>query len=264
MNGEKRFLVDVGMKDLPFPIRALSKADPAGQPTHASISIEARIMHDFEAEWIDRFIQIVHSHRDHIGSKTLQQNLADYVKGLKADVVRVTFDYPFFVEKRTPVAKEKCLVKYNCSYSAKIPSLEDKPRVFFKIAVPCITTYPLSDETRGGGLFGQLSTVVLETESQKEVYPEDLVALVDRHALVPLYSFLTREDQEAVIKKIHSERKTSVVMVDGIKSELAMDRSLDFYSVRCMNYGMLHSYSTVIGTEKNLWVPFSGADEDEV
>ena len=262
MNTEKRFLVDVGMKDLPFPIRALSKADPDGQATVASISIEARIMHDFEAAWIDRFIQVVHSHREHIGSRTLRQNLGDYVKALKADVVRVTFDYPFFIEKVTPVSKEKCLVKYSCSYAAKVPSLEGKPKVFFKVAVPCITTYPMPGDEQGNGLFGQLSTVVIETESVTDVYPEDLVALVDRHALVPLYSYLTLEDQRMIIGKVHSERKTSVMMVDGIKSELSQDRSLSFYSVRCMNFGMLHSYSTVIGTEKNLWVPFSGMDDE--
>ncbi|MCX5790215.1 MAG: GTP cyclohydrolase, FolE2/MptA family, partial [Elusimicrobia bacterium] len=104
----------------------------------------------------------------------------------------------------------------------------------------------------------------IETESVKDVYPEDLIELVDRHALVPLYSFLTQEDQEAVIKKIHSERKTSVVMVDEIKSELAADRNLAFYSVRCANFGMLHSYSTVIGTEKGWWAPFRGFDDDDI
>jgi GTP cyclohydrolase I len=250
------------MKDLPFPIRALSKADPDGQATVANISIEARIMHDFEADWIDRFVQVLHSHRDRIGPSTLRQNLADYLKALNADVVRVTFDYPFFIEKHTPVSKEKCLVKYNCSFSAKSPSLEGKPRVFFKVAVPCITTYPVSDAEGGNSLFGQLSTVVIDVESTKDVYPEDLVALVDRHALVPLYSYLTREDQRAIIEKVHSQGKTSVVMVDEIKNELSRDRGLSFYSVRVMNYGMLHSYSTVIGTEKNLWVPFSGMDDD--
>ncbi len=264
MSSEKRFLVDVEMRDMPFPIKALSKADPAGQPTVANISIEARIMQEFEAAWIDRFIRVLHSHREHIGTATLQQNIPDYVKALNASVVKVTFDYPFFVEKRTPVTNERCLVRYNCSYSAKVPSLEGKPRVFFRISVPCITTYPVADEKGSGGLFGQLSTVVIETESQKDVYPEDLVALVDRHALLPVHSYLAPEDQQAVIRRIHSEHKTSVMMVDGIKSELATDRGLSFYAVHCKNYGMLHSYSTVVGTEKNLWVPFSGMEEDEI
>ena len=72
------------------------------------------------------------------------------------------------------------------------------------------------------------------------------------------------EDQEAVIQKIHSEKKTSVVMLDEIKNELAADKSLKFYSVRCMNFGMLHSYSTVIGTEKSWWTPFSGMEDDSL
>ena len=53
MKDEKRFLVDVGMKDLPFPIKVESKANPDGQATIANISINARIMHEFEAGWID-------------------------------------------------------------------------------------------------------------------------------------------------------------------------------------------------------------------
>jgi GTP cyclohydrolase FolE2 len=136
--------------------------------------------------------------------------------------------------------------------------------VFFKMAIPCITTYPASDPEKTGGLFGQLSVVAIETESQKDVYPEDLLDLVDRHALSPIYSFLTKEDQEFVIRKIHTEKKTSVVMLDEIRSELAQNRSLDFYSVTCSNFGMLHSYTTVIGTEKSMWVPFSGYEDADI
>ena len=264
MKDEKRFLVDVGMKDLPFPIKVVSKANPDGQATIANISINARVMHEFEAGWIDKFIQVVHQHRDRIGTKSLRDNIADYVKELKASTVKIDFEYPFFIEKRTPVSKEKCLVKYSCGYSAKVPSIDEKSRVFFKMAIPCITTYPTSDPEKTGGLLGQLSVVVIETESQKDVYPKDLLDLVDRHALSPIYSFLTKEDQEFVISKIHTEKKTSVVMLDEIRSELAQNRSLDFYSVKCSNFGMLHSYSTVIGTEKSMWVPFSGYEDVDV
>jgi GTP cyclohydrolase I len=262
MDTEQKFLVDVGMKDLPFPIKALSKAFPEGQATVAVISIEARLMHEFEAGWIDRFIKVVHAHRDRIGTKTLRHNVGDYLTELNATMVKVNFEYPFFIEKTTPVSKEKCLVRYHCAYSAKVPSLDETAKVFFRIAVPCITTYPASGAQKDGGLFGQLSVVTIETESKRDVYPEDLVELVDRHAVTPLYSFLADKDQEAVIKKIHTERKTSVVMVDAIKSELAADRSLNFYSVRCANFGMLHSYTTMIGTEKSWWVPFSGVEDD--
>ena len=258
MADEKRFLVDVGMRGLPFPMRVISKAEPEGQSTIADISINARIMQEFEAGWIDKFIHIVHEHRDRIGTKTLRVNIMDYLRELNAATVRIDFDYPFFIEKVTPVSKEKCLVRYLCTYSAKASSIEDEARVFFKMEVPVITTYPISSPEKPGGLFGQLSIVDVEIGSKIDICPEDLVDIVDRHALAPVYSFLTEEDQVAIIEKVHSVKKSSVIMTDEIREELAHSQEIDWYSVRCSNFGMLHSYGTVIGTEKSMWVPFSG------
>ncbi len=75
MIDEKKFLVDVGFRDLPFPMRVISKVEPEGQFTIAKISINAQIMQEFEAQWIDKFIQIVHAHRNRIGTKTLKNNI---------------------------------------------------------------------------------------------------------------------------------------------------------------------------------------------
>jgi GTP cyclohydrolase I len=264
MTTEKRFLVDVGMRDLPFPIKVLSRSAPEGQPTVADISISARIMHDFEARWIDTFIQIVHQHRDRIGTATLVENVADYIEALQASAVTVTFDFPFFYEKRTPVSREKCLVRYMCAYTVKANPIAGKPRATLRVGIPVLTTYPVSAPEKPGGLFGQLSIITLEVEPLKDIFPEDLVDLADRHALAPMYSFLTEEDQAHLIQKAHTDYKPSVVVVDEIKDELAHNRGITWYSVSSANYGMLHSYSTVIGTEKSMWVPLSGYESDEI
>jgi GTP cyclohydrolase IB len=257
METEKRFLVDVGMNNLPFPMRVASRNERDGQQTVAEISIQARIMHEFEARWIDRFIRILHDHRDRIGTSSLKANIMDYLKELEANAVTVDFDYPFFIEKRTPVSKEKCLVRYKCRYSVKMSVANETPKVTFAIKVPIITTYPVANHETKGGAFAQLSVIDIEVESGNDIFPEDIVEIVDRHALMPVYSFLTEKDQEHVIDLIHSQNKTSVEVVDEIKSEFAQNRKIDWYSVRATNFGMLHSYSTVIGTEKSMWVPFS-------
>jgi GTP cyclohydrolase I len=255
MADEKRFLTDVGIRDLPFPVRVSSKVHPDGQLTVANISIRARIIQEFESHWIDKFIQIIHQHRDRIGTKTLTTNITDYLRELEAKSVRIDFDYPFFVEKTTPVSKQKCMVRYLCTFSAKTTLIAEKPKVIFRMEIPVITTYPGSVSEKRGGLFGQLSVVVVEVEPNREVYPEEIMDLVDKHALSPIYSFLSEEDQDYLIQKIHSERKSSVVAVDEIKEELSKDPELAWYSVHCSNYGMLHTYSTVIKTEKNMWFP---------
>ncbi len=261
---EKRFLVDVGMRDLPFPMRVVSKVNADGQFTIANISVSARIIQEFEARWIDKFIQIVHQHREKIGTKTLTTNIMDYLKKLDAKTVRIDFNYPFFIEKLTPVSKEKCLVRYLCTYSVKASYVSDIPKILFKIEIPIITTYPGSVPAKPGGLFGQLSIMVVEVESKKDIYPEDIVEMVDKHALMPVYSFLTEQDQTFVIQKIHSEKKSSVVVIDQIKEELSHSSDIDWYSVRCSNYGMLHPYSTVIRTEKSMWFPATSYEEEEI
>jgi GTP cyclohydrolase I len=259
---EKRFLVDVGLRDLPLPIRAISRQDAQGQATVADISVSARIMQEFEAKWIDRLIQTLHRHREAIGAHALKDTLADLVNVLGATTVNMTIDYPFFVEKRTPVSRESGLVRCLCRYSAKSASVASASRVIFRIEVPCVTTYPASSTETPGGLFGQLSELIVEVESEQEVFPEDLVELVDRHALCPVYSFLTEEDQLALIHRIHAEKLTSVMVVDRVKTELARRRDISWYAVQSANFGMLHPYSTVIATHKSRWVPHSGYDED--
>jgi GTP cyclohydrolase IB len=264
MARERRFLVDVGIKDLPFPMRVVSRVDSEGQPTIANISVSARIMREFEARWIDKFIQIIHRHKDRIGTKTLSENIIDYLRDLEATAVKIDFTYPYFVEKSTPVSKEKCLVRYMCTYAARAFSMNERAKIRFTMEIPVITTYPGSDPHKPGGLLGQLSVVELEVESRKDIYPEDLVELVDRHALMSIYSFLTEEDQIYVIQKVHTEEKSSVVVTDEIKNELSKNHDIDWYSVRSSNYGMLHSYSTIIGTEKGMWVPSSGFEDEEM
>lgn len=258
MADDKRFVVVVGLRNMPFPIRAASKVDPLGQQTIATISITARIMDEFESRWIDKLIRILHSHRDDITASSLRTIVLDYLRELKADRVAIDFEYPFFVQKQTPVSNEKCLVRYSCSYSVKAPSIEGVPKVTFAIEIPAITTYPASHLERPWGLFGQLSRARIELITKAEIYPEDLVEIVDRHALVPVYSYLTDEDQLFLMRKVHSEQKTSIAMADEINEDLGLRRELEWYSVTCLNYGMIHSYSTLVGTEKNLWGPFSG------
>ncbi|HEY9594062.1 MAG TPA: GTP cyclohydrolase, FolE2/MptA family [Spirochaetia bacterium] len=261
MSEENRFLVDVGINDLPFPIVVKSRSCPEGQHTVATIAIKARIMREFEPHWIDRFIQIVHEHRDRIGLKELATNIRDYHERLNANNVHVDMAFPFFYEKVTPVSHEKCLVRYLCTYSGTYPSVVDKGlRVSFHINCPAITSYPA-----GNGSFGQLSHVHLEVMPKNgELFPEDLIELVDRHALAPVYSYLTPEDQEYVMKRISEQRKTSVVMVDEIKTELARNPAISWYFLNCDNFGMLHVYNTAISTEKSYWVPFSGIEDQEI
>ncbi len=263
--GEKgKIIEDVGMANLQFPIRALSRREPEGQATVAVISVNARILQIFEARWIDRFIQVLHRHSATVCTENLRQQAVEYLQALNANFVDICYDYPFFIEKTTPVSREKGLVRYRCSYGVRLNSPEGQPKIMFRIEIPVITSYPGSALDKPGGLFGQLSRLTLEIRTEKNIYPEDLVAIVDRLALSPLYSFLTEKDQTHIIEKVHSQEKSSVVLVDEVKKELARNPDIEWYRLKCTNFGMLHSYSTMLELEKSIWIPFSGFANDEI
>ncbi len=262
MSKEKRFVIDVGMADFPYPMRVLSRDDPAGQPTVASISIAARISQEFEARWIDRLVQILHRHRDSLGTASLTRNVLDYREEFGASEVKIDFAYPFFVTKTTPASKETCLVRYMCTYSVRSPSLDSVPKILFVMEIPVITTLPGSSPGAAKRLFGQLSKVRVEVQSETDIFPEYLVDVVDRHALFPMYSYLTEDDQVRAVEVIHSEKKSSVVMLDEINDELLQNQAIQWFSVRCANFSMLHTYSTMVAMEHAPWVPFLGYEDD--
>ncbi len=129
MKDEKRFLQDVGMSELPFPMKVLSRDCKEGQQTIAKISIAARIMHEFEAR-LDR--QVCPDSSSTPGPSwhgNLKGNILEYMNELNATKVKVDYTYPFFVEKRTPVSQGtlpgKLYVQLFCQCVKKRPETQD-------------------------------------------------------------------------------------------------------------------------------------------
>lgn len=262
MPEEKRYLTEVGLRGFRYPMRVLSREDPTGQPTIADISVAAKISQEFETRWIGKFIDILHRHRETLGTATLTRNILEYRSEFGASEVDIVFSYPFFMEKTAPVSKQKSLMQYLCRYSVRSPSLDRVPKILFSMEIPVITTYPGSAQPASSGLFGQLTKVRVETQSEGEILPESLVDIVDSHALFSMYSYLSEADQAHAIKTIHAEKKSSVVLLDEIKQDLQKRDDLQWFSVRCTNFSMLHPYSTVVGMEAAPWLPPMGHDDD--
>lgn len=263
MAAGKAFLVDVGIQGLPFPIKVLSKRSPDGHATIGTFAVRARIMRTFEARWIDRFIQAVHAHRDQLGMVQIRENIKDYIDALQTNSVRIEISYPYFVEKITPVSKEPCLVKYNCRFTGQYPSLDGEVKLTYAIECPVITTYPLVGANgRDKRYFPQLSILSIELDSTENIYTEDIVELADAHSLSPIYSFLSEDDQRHLIERTQTRVQMSVDTTDEVREELAKNPAVSWFSVHCSNLGMLHNYSTIISTEKSMWVPGSYYETD--
>ena len=244
---------DTGIKNLPFPIRVVSREHPEGQQTVAEISVSARVSRKQEGDWINPIIRILHAHRDRIGASTLRANIMDYLLQMDAEMVRVDFKYPFFYEKKTPVSNEKCLVRYPCTYSAKVPSITQAPWMTSRVEILILTSFP----TPACPPPVQTSRLIIETESKKDIFPEDLVDMADRHALSPVYSFLTRADQDYLTRLFKTSHKSVEETLCGIHEDLCGNHDIAWHSIRCANRETLLTYETEMSADRKMLSPYA-------
>lgn len=86
--------------------------------------------------------------------------------------------------------------------------------------------------------------------------------LSDATALSRVYSFLSHEDQETIIEKVHKEEKSSVVLTAELKHYLSRNHDILRYSIKLNNYGIPHSYSTLVATEQESMAAYEDAETD--
>jgi GTP cyclohydrolase I len=250
MNSERAFLVDIGIEGVDVPIVAPSRDAASGRPTIATFSAMATVKRDYEASSIDELIQLFRDHDGTISVESLQEMVLGYRDELGGVPLRVALTYPFVIEKRAPVSGERSPVTHRCGYSVEVGPLQRFAKPLFRIDVPVLTTYPAATKETPGGLFSQESDVALRLECTRDVFPEDLAELVERHALAPKYSYMTAEDQDFIRQRAHARRISSVMMTAAIQRELEAMDEIRWFSIRCRNRGMLHAYRTFVGTQR--------------
>ncbi len=252
------FLVEVSIADLPFPITVPSGTAHEGQATVATLSVKARIMAEMEADWTDRFIRVTHQKRDALGHERLEETLLAYKDALEAKSVELRLDYPYFVEKRAPVSGEACLVRYDCRLTGRYPSLDEGPRVRFRVICPVLSSTAVAGEFGGLPLaLPQPSRVAIEIESDDALSPESIAAIVDEAGLVPVYSYLSKEDRRQLTERTRTLYRPSVEVVDRIRAAMAARADVSWYSIEMIDRSPLQTYTAIQSTHKSLWVPGS-------
>ena len=99
MNDEKRFLAEVGIRDVRLPIKVPSRNNPDGQRTVGSANIQARIMREFEPAWIDRFIQILHHSKRELGIENMRSSCTNARKHSKLSLLPLKSSTPFLSKR---------------------------------------------------------------------------------------------------------------------------------------------------------------------
>jgi GTP cyclohydrolase IB len=229
----------VGVKDIRYPIVVMDKSRDQ-QHTVARINMYVDLPHHFKGTHMSRFIEILNQYRGEITMRNMGSILQDMKDRLEASCAHLEMEFPYFIEKEAPVSKARSLMEYRCRLQG---TLGEKKDFILGVEVPMTSLCPCSKEISQRGAHNQRSAVRVEVRSQKFIWIEDLIALVETCGSAPVYSLLKREDEKAVTEQAYDNPMFVEDIVRAVTEKLRMVEGMLWFRVECENFESIHNHS---------------------
>ena len=237
----------VGVRGLRFPIQVRDKAR-ATQDTIATIGMFVDLPHHFKGTHMSRFIEVLNAH----GSVVHVENITDILyamqKKLSAATAHLEMEFPYFMMKKAPATGRESLMDYTARFDATATGKEID--FVLTVIVPVTTLCPCSKAISQYGAHNQRGEVTVQIRSQKAIWIEDLIAIVEGSASSELYSLLKREDEKAVTERAYENPVFVEDLVRNVALKLNAHKDVTWYKVEAENYESIHNHNAYACIEK--------------
>ncbi len=118
------------------------------------------------------------------------------------------------------------------------------------VIVGVTTLCPCSTAISKYGAHNQRGNVTVSIRSDKVVWIEDLIALVEASASSELYSLLKRQDEKAVTERAYENPVFVEDLVRNVALKLNAHADVTWYRVEAENYESIHNHNAYACIEK--------------
>lgn len=242
MQDEREMPIDkVGVKGLHYPITVLDK-NKGEQKTIASINMYVNLPHHFKGTHMSRFVEILNEYHGSIDIKKFDEIIGKVKQKLEAESAHVEMSFPYFIKKPAPVSKIEALVDYSVTLRGAI-NRNNEQTLFISVKVPVTTVCPCSKEISDRGAHNQRGWVTLSVQTEKFVWIEDLIHLVETSGSGELYSLLKREDEKYCTEKAYDNPRFVEDVVREIGSVMRDDENVVWFKVESENMESIHNHN---------------------
>jgi GTP cyclohydrolase I len=231
----------VGIKNLRFPVEMTEKSG-ASQKTVALVSLAVDLPQHLKGTHMSRFVEVLHSHGRTLDIHTLQAIPQELLQKLHAERAHVTFQFPFFIEKKAPISGGASLLDYEVTFEIEC-SRDGHVDFLTTVMVPVATLCPCSKAISERGAHNQRGQVTYSVRSKTPLWIEDLIALVERSASCELYSLLKRPDEKYVTEKAYDNPVFVEDLVRNVASQSNSHEQILWYRVEAENFESIHNHS---------------------
>lgn len=234
---------EVGVKDIMLPLFVSDKIKKR-QLVVAKIKISTSLAEKQKGSHMSRLVEVIESYNDHnFNNYSISQILKKLKKKLNTESAFLEIAFNYFLEKKSPISKKRSLMNYKCKIQGKI-SKNNKILTTLNIKVPISSVCPCSVAISDYGGHNQRGIVYLKVKTDKFIWLEDLIFLVEKYGgSCELYSLLKREDEKHVTEKMFSNPKFVEDVVRDIAINLKKDKRIMSYFVKCVHYESIHNHN---------------------
>lgn len=233
----------VGVKNVIIPLSVIQKDDDQQMVTvNSTLSVD--LPRQFKGTHMSRFIEILNEWRSKkLLSLDLEGCLKQTIERLDATNGYLKLEFKYFIEKEAPVSKIVAPMGYTCTFEG---ILKDTIYEFYlTVVVPITTLCPCSKEISDYGAHNQRAEVKVKIsyDSEKIVWIEDLVELVESVSSSPVYPVLKREDEKYVTEHAYNNPKFVEDVIRDLVGKLREIDILNTFEVQCEAFESIHSHS---------------------
>ncbi|PAW77578.1 MAG: GTP cyclohydrolase I FolE2 [Pedosphaera sp. Tous-C6FEB] len=237
----------VGVRGLRFPIQIRDKAH-SHQNTIATIAMCVDLPKEFKGTHMSRFIEVLNAHGSIVHVENIEEILHAMQIKLHAATAHLEMEFPFFLTKKAPVTGMAGVMDYTARFSATATGKEID--FVLTVIVGVTTLCPCSKAISKYGAHNQRGNVTVSIRSDKVVWIEDLIALIEASASSELYSLLKREDEKAVTERAYENPVFVEDLVRNVALKLNTRADVTWYQVEAENYESIHNHNAYACIEK--------------
>jgi len=237
----------VGVRGLRFPIEVRDKTREH-QSTVATIGMFVDLPKQFKGTHMSRFIEVLNAHGNVIHVENIEGILFALQEKLSARTSHLEIEFPYFMTKRAPVSGKAALVDYNVRFDASACGGETDFVLTVKTNVT--TLCPCSKAIAKYGAHNQRGEVTVTLRSNRIVWIEDVIAMVEASGSSEMFALLKRVDEKAVTERAYENPVFVEDLVRNVALKLKAHKAITSWKVEAENYESIHNHNAYACIEK--------------
>ena len=238
----------VGIKDIKYPFQ-ISDKNGNIQSTIGTFTMSVGLPHDVKGTHMSRFVKILEDQKDFISIENFDQLVKNTTKILSSESAYISVDFTYFKRKSAPVSRVESLLDYSVNFTCEVKN--NIVNKFLKVTVPVTSLCPCSKNISDYGAHNQRSHISAHVRTEKTVWIDDIIEILENQASCQIYGLLKRPDEKYVTEQAYDNPKFTEDIIRDLAVTLNKDDRVTAYKIESENFESIHNHSAYAYIEKD-------------